>query len=72
MSWKFNLDATIHIDQVATEGKYAIRLGGSRMNRDGEWEYEPMPSHRTDEFLARCTFDSLKDAVEAYHKHQGD
>jgi hypothetical protein len=30
--------------------------------RDGEWEYEPIPSSRDDDFLARCRY-SLDDAL---------
>lgn len=36
----------------------------SCLNREGEWEYEPLPSNRDDEFYARCRFASLEDAVE--------
>lgn len=30
--------------------------------RDGEWEWEPLPSNRDGEFLARCRY-SLDDAL---------
>jgi hypothetical protein len=33
------------------------------LNVDGEWEYEPMPSNRSEEFLAQCRFESLEVAV---------
>lgn len=32
------------------------QLPGRCLNRDGEWEYEPRPSERDEEFLARCRF----------------
>lgn len=46
------------------EDKWAIRNRGECLNRNGEWEYEPLPSSRTDEFLERCRF-SLADALDA-------
>jgi hypothetical protein len=30
--------------------------GGACLNRDGGWEYEPMPSARDRDFLVRCRF----------------
>ena len=47
---------------------YAVRCGSSVLASDGLWELEPMPSHRDDEFLARCRFASFADAVAAYEK----
>lgn len=39
------------------------RHTGSVLNRDGEWEYEPVPSSRDDGFLARTRY-SLSEAQE--------
>lgn len=38
-------------------GKWAIKDGGCVLSVDGVWEYEPNPSNRTDEFIARTRFD---------------
>lgn len=38
---------------------------GSVLGKGGEWEYEPMPSSRDDEFLARCRFASAEEAMAA-------
>ncbi len=38
------------------EDVWAIRCGGLCWTRDRGWEAEPMPSSRTDEFLARARF----------------
>lgn len=46
--------------------KWAVRRLSQCLARDGEWEYEPMPSSRDDEFYARCRFDSLECAVETF------
>lgn len=36
---------------------WAIRkLGHHVLNHDGQWEIEPQPSSRDDEFMARCRF----------------
>lgn len=32
------------------------------MGRDGEWEWEPSPSNRDDEFMARCRFETAEEA----------
>ena len=44
---------------------YAVTRLGSVLNTDGEWEYEPLPSSRDDDFLARTRFASLTDAGAA-------
>jgi len=38
--------------------KWAVRRPGSCMNSDGEWEFEPMPSSRDDDFMARCRYEN--------------
>lgn len=42
--------------------KWAVRRGGLCLNKDKEWEYEPLPSSRDEEFYSRCRFDSLESA----------
>lgn len=36
---------------------WAIRCMGRVLNRDNEWEWEPQPSSREDDFLAATRFD---------------
>lgn len=43
--------------------KWAVRWLGNCLDHDGEWELEPQPSSRDDEFYARCRFDTLEEAV---------
>ena len=38
------------------------------LNKHGKWEYEPLPSSRTNDFLSRCRFDSLEDAITVWNK----
>ena len=33
------------------------------LNRDGEWEYSPLPSNRDDEYLNRCRYKSREEAI---------
>lgn len=44
-------------------GSWAVLDGSRCLNHDGGWEYEPLPSNRTDEFLARCRF-PLEEAID--------
>lgn len=38
------------------EHSWAVKKMGSVLSKDGEWEYEPSPSNRDDDFIARCRF----------------
>jgi hypothetical protein len=49
--------------QMDGSTKYAVRHIGSCLTTEGEWEYEPIPSSRDDEFLRRCRFDSWQQAA---------
>jgi hypothetical protein len=42
--------------------KWAVSLSNEVLNAAGEWEREPQPSNRTDEFLSRTRF-SFADAI---------
>ena len=48
--------------------KWAVRRLSSCLNKEGEWEYEPIPSSRDDDFYARCRFDSLDEAFDAWER----
>jgi hypothetical protein len=47
--------------------RYAVRfsLNSIVLNRNGEWEREPIPSNRDVEFYDRCRFKSFEAAVKA-------
>jgi len=47
--------------------KWSVNDGGSVLNADGEWEHEPSPSNRSDEFIAatRFTFEEAWAKAEA-------
>lgn len=47
---------------------WAVRSLGSCLAKDGEWEYESLPSNRTDEFYERCRYATMELAFEAAEK----
>ena len=47
---------------------WAIRHFGSVMNLDGEWEFEPLPSSRDDEFIARCRHATPQEALDVLRR----
>lgn len=53
-----------HVSIVWRMGNlWSVYEGGMVLNVDGNWEYDPLPSSRTDEFKARTRF-SLEEAFE--------
>jgi hypothetical protein len=49
------------------KGKWAVKDGSYVLGSDGEWDYEPLPSSREDDWLATHRFDletALKLAAE--------
>ena len=55
--------------QIDGSVKYAVRQSGACLNRFGEWEYEPIPSSRDDEFFNRCRFERWEDAAVCIETH---
>lgn len=50
-----------------SRGKWAVNFGSFCLTQDGTLEHEPSPSNRTEEFLERCRFTSLDEAVVTYN-----
>lgn len=49
---------------------FAVRnIAGSCLNKDGEWEFEPLPSNRSDEFFLRCRYETFEAASSALETH---
>lgn len=48
---------------------WAIMGDGSCLNHDGEWEWEPQPSSRTEEFFGRCRWADLREAIAFAEDH---
>lgn len=47
---------------------WAVRLASYCLTLTGGWEYEPMPSSRTPEFLANCRFPSPEQAYATWEQ----
>lgn len=43
--------------------RFAVREGLWCANKDRQWELEPIPSSRDDEFMERCRWDEWEDAA---------
>lgn len=56
--WSVRVEATGH-------GRWAVRNASRCLNKQGEWEYEPSPSSRTDEWLSTVRWDVADDAISA-------
>ena len=48
---------------------WAIINEGSVLAHDGEWEYEPFPSARDEEFFARCRWPTAREAIAFAEQH---
>lgn len=58
----------IAVERTHHTGTWAIRWMNRCLGSDGEWDYEPLPSSREDDWLATHRFDletALRLAVEA-------
>jgi len=55
---------TFHVEQRSSDLWAVIDTCGEVLNKKGEWEYEPMPSGRDQEFIDRTRF-TLKEARAA-------
>ena len=42
---------------------WAITQGGNVLMKNGEWEFEPSPSNRTDEFLKNARYATVDEAA---------
>lgn len=46
--------------------KWCVKDGHAVLNKDLEWEHEPLPSSRDDAFIARTRWATAEEAYEAY------
>jgi hypothetical protein len=57
-----HVEIRIRIRPGNPESWAVVGEGSSVLSRDGDWEYESLPSNRTDEFLQRCRYGSYAEA----------
>lgn len=56
-------DGDVHVEWRGT-GLWAVTRRGACLNRDGQWEFEPLPSNRDQAFFDRCRY-TLDEALRA-------
>lgn len=49
---------------------WAVRNSGNCMAHDGQWEWEPQPSSRDADFMARCRFATVEEAYLTWERAQ--
>jgi hypothetical protein len=49
--------------QIKGDDLFAVRMHGRCLNKEGKWEYEPIPSSRDEDFLSRCRFETFEAAT---------
>jgi hypothetical protein len=55
---------------ISKRGEHAWAITDHRycLNKNGEWEYESLPSNREDEFIKRTRFTSVREAFDFWNK----
>lgn len=48
--------------------KWAVLRNNCVLNKEADWECNPIPSSRTNAFYKRCRFDTLEAAFETFKK----
>ena len=69
--FEFNEDVTIEMRRGLKGERWTIARRGFCLNKENDWEYEPMPSTRTEEFIERTRFDSFEEASTFCKKYFG-
>ncbi len=68
MSWTV-IEATRYDDETNEPTSWAVRRNSSVMSKiHGEFEFEPTPSNRNDEFFKEFRFDTPEQALECWKK----
>ncbi len=54
-AFRFEHDRDLRVEWRGT-GLWAVVQGGACLNKEGQWEYEPLPSSRDEAFFDRCRY----------------
>ena len=68
---RYDAGGGVTIDAMPQRGGktlWAVRQLSNVMSADGEWEWEPSPSNRDDEWLARYRYATAADALAAVER----
>lgn len=66
--WKDAIEVRLEcVRQINGPDLWAIREKGCCLNKQGEWELEPIPSSRTDAFYKRCRWETAEDALKFWN-----
>jgi hypothetical protein len=57
--------------QMAGPDLWAVRFRGDVLNKQGDWEWEPMPSGRDDDFIERARFSTAEEGIAAAIRASG-
>lgn len=49
---------------------WAVMRNGNCLAKNGEWEWEPSPSQRYGDFIERCRYETVEEALETYLKYK--
>ncbi len=52
--------------ELRAKGRWVVKWAGLVLNHDGDWEFEPRPSDRTEEFEARTRYEAPDLALSAF------
>lgn len=56
--------------QMDDSYKWVVKMDSWVLGKDNKYYYEPIPSSRTDKFIAKTRFDNYREANEALVKHE--
>jgi hypothetical protein len=58
--------STINLDGPDDKPYWTVTHYSNRLSHDGTWDYEPLPSSRTEEWIRNHSFDSVEEAYECF------
>lgn len=71
-SQNYKVDSSYFIEIHWTGERWAVSYGGTVLNKETlDFEYNPSPSNRADDFVEKTRFDTLEEAcacIDAYRK----
>lgn len=66
--YSYTISERVSIERRGENAWAVVDAFGDSLNRKGEWEYEPRPSNRSDEYIARTRYSTPQKALDQWHK----